>query len=51
MLEKTPEKVIQRAVAGMLPKNKLQKDKLARLKVFLGTEHTHEAQTPTPLHV
>ena len=46
MLEKHPEKVIQHAVEGMLPKNKLAPARLARLKIFAGPDHTHEAQKP-----
>ncbi|MDR3298355.1 MAG: 50S ribosomal protein L13 [Candidatus Nomurabacteria bacterium] len=46
VIEKNPAKVIELAVAGMLPKNKLQADRLARLRVFDGAEHSHTAQTP-----
>lgn len=46
MLEKDPAAVIQHAVAGMLPKNKLQPDRLKRLKVYPGPEHQHAAQKP-----
>ena len=46
VLEKDPAQVIQKAVKGMLPKNKLAADRLARLKVFAGAEHTHTAQNP-----
>lgn len=51
MIEKNPEYVIKSAVWGMLPKNKLGRDKLKRLKVFAGAEHAHEAQQPSPLHI
>ncbi len=44
MLEKTPERVIQQAVKGMLPKNTLGKHMLSRLKVYAGPTHPHEAQ-------
>jgi large subunit ribosomal protein L13 len=40
--------VIERAVKGMLPKNKLQADRMARLRVFAGADHDHTAQGPTP---
>jgi large subunit ribosomal protein L13 len=43
--------VLSRAVKGMLPKNKLQADRLARLRVFAGAEHDHTAQTPEKLEV
>ena len=46
VLEKDPSLAIKQAVAGMLPKNKLQADRLARLRVFEGAEHAHTAQTP-----
>lgn len=46
VLEKDPAIVIQKAVKGMLPKNKLAADRLARLRVFAGAEHTHTAQNP-----
>ena len=41
-----PERVIQLAVKRMLPKNKLATKMLARLKIFSGTEHPHQAQSP-----
>ena len=46
VLEKDPSRVINEAVKGMLPKNKLAADRLARLRVFAGSEHTHTAQSP-----
>ena len=46
VIEKYPERAIMYAVAGMLPKNKLQADRLKRLRVFAGEEHTHAAQNP-----
>lgn len=39
-------KIIEHSVRGMLPVNKLRKDRLARLKVFAGSEHTHTGQNP-----
>ena len=44
VLAKTPTRVIQRAVKGMLPKNSLGRHMLSRLKVYAGGEHPHEAQ-------
>lgn len=44
--EKFPERIIERAVKGMLPKNKLSPERMKRLKVFPGAEHAHTAQTP-----
>lgn len=46
VLEKDPSLAIREAVKGMLPKNKLAADRLARLRIFEGTEHTHAAQNP-----
>ena len=46
VLEKDPRMVIQKAVKGMLPKNKLAADRMKRLKVFTGAEHAHTAQNP-----
>ena len=47
MLEKHPERVLELAVRGMLPKTKLGRDMLKRLKVYSGESHPHEAQTAT----
>ncbi len=44
-------KVIEKAVRGMLPVNKLRDGRLKRLKVYAGAEHGHEAQKPTPLSI
>lgn len=49
--EKFPERIIEAAVKGMLPKNKLAADRLARLKVFAGAEHAHAAQKPEKVEV
>ena len=46
VIEKDPSRAIVEAVKGMLPKNKLAADRLARLRVFEGSEHTHAAQNP-----
>lgn len=49
--EKRPEFLIMNAVRGMLPKNKLARQMLTKLRVFAGPEHPHEAQTPDPMTV
>lgn len=46
ILEKKPEELLMLAVKRMLPKNKLGRQQLTRLRVFVGAEHTHEAQQP-----
>lgn len=46
VIEKNPKMAIEHAVKGMLPKNKLAADHLARLRVFDGAEHAHTAQNP-----
>lgn len=45
-LERDPAKVIEHAVRGMLPANKLRDDRLSRLKIYAGSDHNHEAQKP-----
>jgi large subunit ribosomal protein L13 len=49
--EKFPERIIEKAVAGMLPKNKLSSGRMARLKTFVGSEHTHAPQQPKKVEV
>lgn len=46
VIEKDPSRAITEAVKGMMPKNKLAADRLKRLRVFAGEEHTHTAQNP-----
>ena len=46
VIAKDPSIAIKKAVKGMLPKNNLAADRLARLRVFAGPEHAHTAQTP-----
>ncbi len=46
MFEKHPERIIEKAVWGMLPKNTLGKQMLKKLKVYKGAEHPHKAQAP-----
>lgn len=47
--ERRPEAIIERAVRGMLPKNKLGRQMARKLKVYAGSEHPHQAQSPQPL--
>lgn len=49
--ERAPERIIENAVKGMLPKNKLQAERLKRLRVFAGSEHAHAAQAPEKVEV
>ncbi|MDW8237345.1 MAG: 50S ribosomal protein L13 [Aquificaceae bacterium] len=51
MLEQAPERVFELAVKRMLPKNRIGKRMLSRLKVYAGSEHPHEAQQPALLEV
>ena len=46
-----PERIIEAAVKGMIPKNKLAADRMARLRIFAGNEHTHTAQKPEKVEV
>jgi large subunit ribosomal protein L13 len=48
-LEKRPTEVIRKAVKGMLPRNRLARRQITKLKVYVGPEHPHEAQNPQPL--
>ena len=50
-LERRPTEVIRKAVKGMLPKNRLARRQLTKLKVYAGPDHPHEAQAPRPLEV
>ena len=47
--EKHPERLIEKAVRGMLPTNRMRDEQLRRLNVYAGTAHPHEAQKPAPL--
>lgn len=51
LFAKSPARLIEKSVKGMLPKNKLGADLFRNLKVFDGAEHTHEAQKPTPINL
>jgi large subunit ribosomal protein L13 len=49
MLNEKPEELVRLAVKGMLPKNRLSRKLVTKLKVYAGPEHPHEAQKPQPL--
>jgi large subunit ribosomal protein L13 len=49
LVAKYPERVIEAAVRGMLPKSKLGRKQLKKLKVYRGASHPHQAQRPKPL--
>ena len=49
--ERRPEAIIERAVRGMLPKNRLGRQMLRKLKVHAGPDHPHRAQSPQPLEL
>lgn len=51
LLDKKPEDLIRKAVKGMLPKNKLARHMLSKLKVYAGSAHPHKAQQPKALNV
>jgi large subunit ribosomal protein L13 len=51
MLERRPEEVIRKAVKGMLPRNRLARKQITKLKVYSGPEHPHQAQQPKPLEI
>jgi large subunit ribosomal protein L13 len=51
MLERQPEEVIRRAVRGMMPRNRLARKQLTKLKVYAGPDHPHAAQKPQPLEI
>jgi len=50
-LERFPERVLELAVKGMLPKNPLGRKMFKKLKVYTGPEHPHQAQLPQPLEI
>ncbi|MGD8968632.1 MAG: 50S ribosomal protein L13 [Anaerolineae bacterium] len=51
MLEEHPTRVIEHAVRGMLPKNRLGRKMIRKLKVYAGSDHPHQAQQPEPLEL
>ncbi len=51
MISKKPEELIRQAVKGMLPKNKIGRAQLKKLKIYSGKEHPHQAQQPELLEI
>ncbi|MDA0693893.1 MAG: 50S ribosomal protein L13 [Proteobacteria bacterium] len=51
LIERAPERVLQRAVKGMLPRNPLGRAMFRKLKVYAGSEHPHTAQQPETLNI
>lgn len=51
MIEKQPDRLVERAIEGMLPKNKLGRAMIGKLKVYAGPTHPHTAQQPTPFEI
>ena len=51
MLQKHPTRVIEHAVRGMLPKNRLGRRMIKKLKIYAGDSHPHQAQKPKPLYL
>jgi large subunit ribosomal protein L13 len=51
MLERRPEEVVRRAVKGMLPRTRLGRAQLRKLKVYAGPDHPHAAQKPEPMEL
>jgi large subunit ribosomal protein L13 len=51
LMARSPERAVQKAVKGMLPKNALGRQMLRKLKVYAGPEHPHKAQAPVPFEI
>ena len=51
MLDRRPEEVLRLAVKGMLPRNRLARKQLTKLKIYAGPEHPHQAQKPQPMEL
>ena len=51
LMESHPERVVEKAVKGMLPKNALGRKTLRKLKVYAGPDHPHQAQQPQPFQI
>ena len=51
LMAANPERVVEKAVKGMLPKNALGRQMLRKLKVYAGPEHPHKAQQPVPFEI
>jgi large subunit ribosomal protein L13 len=50
-MDKRPDKAVEKAVKGMLPKNSLGRKMAKKLKVYAGSEHPHQAQQPVPFEI
>jgi large subunit ribosomal protein L13 len=51
LMSEAPERALQYAVKGMLPRNRLGRKMLSKLRIFAGPEHDHQAQQPIPLDI
>jgi large subunit ribosomal protein L13 len=51
LLDKNPQRAVEKAIRGMLPKNSLGRQMLTKLKVYAGPEHPHSAQKPVPFEI
>ena len=51
LMEKHPERAVEKAIKGMLPKNTLGRKMFSKLKVYAGSEHPHQAQRPVPYDI
>jgi large subunit ribosomal protein L13 len=51
LMERSPERAVEKAVRGMLPKNTLGRKMLSKLKVYAGPDHPHQAQMPEPFEI
>ncbi len=51
MMERRPEEILRKAVYGMMPKNRLARQQMRKLKIYAGPEHPHAAQSPQRLEV
>jgi large subunit ribosomal protein L13 len=51
MIERRPEEVLRLAVKGMLPRSRLGRQQLRKLKIYAGPDHPHQAQQPAPMEV
>ncbi len=51
MLDKHPERTVEKAIRGMIPKNSLGRQQLSKLKVYAGPEHPHAAQQPAAFEI
>ena len=51
MMDRRPEEIIRLAVKGMLPRNRLARKQITKLKVYAGPDHPHQAQKPQPMEI